>query len=121
MLKLLPNLIIYSLFLRIYLFLKHWYFDGFIWFFNHLGQIIKNFDHFFAIKITYHNLLTPLHQDYSFISYILSIPTRFFLIISGLIFYSFLTFIFASLFVIWALIPLVALFMSIFELSNLNF
>ena len=106
----LPLYILSSFFLRIWLFLKHWYFDGFFFITEKTISILGFFDQLFALKSTLLNLFRPLYQDYSLVGQIIGPIFRFLLLILGIIIYLAIIIISLIIFIIWAAIPLVIIF-----------
>jgi len=115
----LPVYLIYSFFLRIILFLKHWYIDGFLFTYHKTILVLEDLDRFFALKITLLNLFRPLYQDNSFIGHLLGPFFRLALVLIGLVIYLAISLIALLIFFIWALIPLIAILEIFFNQNPL--
>jgi hypothetical protein len=93
-------------FYRIFDFLRHWYWGGFLTISRWLINALELFDRYFALRITLKNLFKPLYQDYTLIGYTLGFVFRFWRLFSGSIVYFFIIIFFAALFLFWAGIPI---------------
>lgn len=107
------GLLIYSFFLRLFLFFRHWYFAGNRRIVRLAISLLEILDSFFAIKITVRHLFSPLYQDRSVLGYILGIPTRFFLLLVGGSLYLIISIICLAICLLWSALPLVALFYAL--------
>jgi len=107
----LPIYIFYSLGFRIYLFMRHWYYDSFFWSFNLLTYLTFHLDNFF-------NLL-PIIRRFSLAKIFTPTPSKIFINLLGLLLYLFLATTIAVLFIIWSLIPPLIIISSIAEFYNL--
>jgi len=105
----LPIYLIYSFFLRIWLFLKSWYKDGFLFIYHKTINLLENLDHFFALKITFLNLFCPLYQDNSFIGHLIGPIFRLLLALIGTTIYLFIIAISLIIVILWFLIPLITI------------
>lgn len=91
--------------LRFAEFLEHWYVGSFRWAGGRFIEILRDWDKFFALRITVRNWHEPLYQDRTFIGYVLGPIFRTGRILVGLVVYLLLAFFVALLYVIWLIIP----------------
>ncbi|MEK7478632.1 MAG: hypothetical protein AAB626_01750 [Patescibacteria group bacterium] len=98
---------------RIYYFLYHWYVRGFRKFLNWAINYLEKLDYKFALRINLKNIFQPLFQDYSVIGHILGFISRFTrIVVASIIYAAFIVFC-AVLFLVWALIPIFAIYQII--------
>lgn len=90
---------------RIGSFLRHWYINGFLNFWNRTRRILNAFDRHLAIKITIRHWSEPLYQDKTVVGYILGFVFRTSRILIGSVIYLVIFLVFTGLFLIWAAIP----------------
>ncbi len=99
--------------LRLIQFLKHWYVDGFLFFWRKTFGVLGGLDRSLAVKITARHWLKPLYQDRSVVGYILGFIFRTGRIVFGSIIY-FLIFVVAfGVYLAWAIGPAALLFKGI--------
>lgn len=98
--------------LRLIQFLKHWYVDGFLYFWRKIFGILEGLDRSLAIKITARHWLKPLYQDRTIVGYILGFIFRTGRIVLGSIIYSIIFVIGIGIYLAWALVPAVLIFKS---------
>jgi len=97
-------------FYRIVEFLRHWYKDGFFFFFRRLIDFLEQLDRYFALRITLRHLFIPLYQNYTFIGYVLGFIFRGVKLgIAGFI-YFLVILIWLGLYLGWALVPLIIIY-----------
>ncbi len=96
--------------IRILDFFRHWYIDGFLKASDWSLQVLERLDRIFAIRITLKNWLQPLYQDYSPIGYLWGFIFRSLRIFAGLILYLLFFILSVALFLLWALIPIYAIY-----------
>jgi len=92
-------------FCRIAGFLRHWYVDGTKKYLTFVIDKFEELDRFFAWKITFFHLFSPLYKDYSFLGYVLGFILRLSRLIVALIIYLVLSIVAFLLYVVWALFP----------------
>ena len=92
--------------LRIGFFLKNWFFDAFLVFWQRLLKILESLDKVFAIKITFRHWLKPLYQDRTIVGYSLGFIFRTLRIILAGFFYVLIFLIVIFLYLLWAGLPL---------------
>lgn len=103
---------------RIYYFLYHWYVRGFRKFLNRVINYLEKLDYKFALRINLKNIFQPLFQDYSIASHILGFISRSIrIIVAGIIYAVFIIFC-AALFLIWAAVPVFAIYQIITNFPN---
>jgi len=90
---------------RFKLFLKHWYWDSFVIFWDFLLKTLSRFDRIFAIKITARHWLQPLYQDRTIVGYFLGFIFRTLRIGLATAIYLLIFSLTMSLYLIWALTP----------------
>lgn len=90
---------------RIFEFLEHWYLGSFRVTGGRFMELLRDWDKFFALKITVRHWLEPLYQDRTLIGYILGPIFRTGRIILALIVYLLVTALAGLLYVLWLLIP----------------
>ena len=100
----LPVYILYSILIRIFLFLRNWYVASLIFISKKTVNLLTSLDLFFALKITINHIFSPLYQDYTLISYIISIPIRIVMIISAIIIYILVIILAITIYIMWSLI-----------------
>jgi len=98
---------------RISRFLKHWYVNGFLYFWQKLLRFLEILDRIFAVKITIRHWLQPLYQDRTVVGYTLGFIFRSGRILVGGFIYSLIFLVGCLLYLVWALIP-PALILKIF-------
>jgi len=86
-------------------FLEHWYWGSFRAAGGKFIDLLKDWDRFFALKITLRHWLQPLYQDRTFIGYILGPIFRTGRIALALVVYLTLTALAGLLYLLWLLIP----------------
>ncbi|HOD96709.1 MAG: hypothetical protein WC579_01710 [Candidatus Paceibacterota bacterium] len=91
---------------RIKLFLKHWYSNSFIKFWNFFIQTLRNLDRTFAIKITARHWLDPLYQDRTVVGYILGFIFRTLRIAIAAVLYLAIFIVVMFGYLIWAATPI---------------
>ncbi len=91
---------------RISNFLRHWYVISFQIYANYIISILEQMDRFFALKISYKYLFSPLYGDRSILGYFFGFIFRLARIFSGGVFYVIFTAAAAALFLVWAAVPL---------------
>ena len=95
---------------RIGEFLRHWYKDGFFFFFRRLIDFLERLDRYFALRVTFRYLFQPLYQNYTFIGYFLGFIFRGVKLgIAGFI-YFLVILIWLGLYLGWALVPLIIIY-----------
>lgn len=90
---------------RIFEFLEHWYWGSFRVAGGKFIDLLKDWDRFFALKITVRHWLQPLYQDRTFIGYVLGPIFRTGRIILALAVYLTVTALAGLLYLLWLLIP----------------
>lgn len=83
-------------------FLRHWYWDGFLWFSRQTLNFLEILDRRLALKITLRNFFKPLYQDYTAVGYILGVFFRFWRSLIGFAVYSTVSVVALSLYLLWA-------------------
>ncbi|HOK20817.1 MAG TPA: hypothetical protein PLX73_00585 [Candidatus Paceibacterota bacterium] len=91
---------------RIKLFLKHWYPNSFIRFWNFLVQTLRSLDRTFAIKITARHWLEPLYQDRTVVGYILGFIFRTLRIAIAAVLYLAIFGVVMFAYIVWAVTPI---------------
>jgi hypothetical protein len=109
----LPVFIVQSFFLRLFLFFKHWYLNGFFFSVKKTIAVLAFFDSFFAVKITALNIFQPLFQDYTLLGRLIGFPLRIILLLLGLSLYLVIISFSALLFLIWSSIPVLIILKSL--------
>ncbi len=95
-----------SLFVRrIFEFLEHWYAGSFRAAGGKFIDLLREWDRFFALRITVRHLLQPLYQDRTFIGYILGPIFRTGRIMVALAVYLAAASLAAILYLFWIIIP----------------
>ena len=103
-------------------FFRHWYFDGLFLFLRTFVKTLSFLDRIFALRVSFKNIFKPMYQDNSFIGYVMGFSFRSLRIITALISYSFIAFLFLVAYLIWAaILPylLLKLFNIDINVSNL--
>ncbi len=101
-------------FYRIGEFFRHWYKDGFFFFFRGLINFLEQLDRYFALRVTFRYLFQPLYQNYTFIGYVLGFIFRSIRVsIAGLV-YLLVILIWLVFYLFWAFIPLGIIYKIIF-------
>lgn len=90
---------------RIFEFLEHWYWGSFQAAGGKFIDLLRDWDRFFALKITIRYWLQPLYQDRTFIGYILGPIFRTGRIIVALVAYLIVAALAGLLYLLWLLIP----------------
>jgi hypothetical protein len=90
---------------RLVQFLKHWYVDGFLYFWRKTFGVLGGLDRSLAVKITARHWLKPLYQDRTIVGYILGFIFRTGRIIFGSLIYAIIFAIGIGLYLAWALAP----------------
>ena len=98
--------LIYRFFYRIWLFLLHWYGDGFFFAWNMLLETLRSLDRVIALKITLRYFFQPLYRDYTTVGYLLGFIFRSIRVVFGALLYLIIFVIALSLYCAWAAIPL---------------
>lgn len=93
-------------FYRLGEFLRHWYRDGFFFFFHKLIGLLEWLDSYFALKITLRYLFQPLYQNYTFVGYVLGFIFRGTRIAVAGIIYGIVILMGLILYLVWALVPI---------------
>lgn len=93
-------------FYRLGEFLRHWYRDGFFFFFHKLIGFLEYLDRYFALKITLRYLFQPLYQNYTFVGYILGFIFRGVRIAVAGVIYGLVVLAALVLYLLWAAIPI---------------
>ena len=94
----------------IFNFARHWYLDGFLRWVHWSYNILEKLDKIFALRITFKNLFQPLYQDYSLIGYFWGFIFRSARTLVGAAVYIFFALFSLVLYLIWASIPLAAIY-----------
>jgi len=98
---------------RIKIFLKDWYVNSFVAFWDFLLKTLNRLDKTLAIKVTFRHWLEPLYQDRTIVGYILGFIFRTLRIaIAAVIYLVVAAFVFFCYFV-WAMTPFFLLVKSI--------
>lgn len=92
-------------FYRIWMFLSHWYLDGFRFFWGRGVRALETLDRFWALKITLKNFFEPLYQDHTAIGHILGFIFRFFRVATAAALYFLIIALALILYVLWGLVP----------------
>ncbi|HEY4500099.1 MAG TPA: hypothetical protein VJH70_03205 [Candidatus Paceibacterota bacterium] len=103
---------------RVWMFVWHWYVDGFLQAIQWYLGILEQMDQFFALKITIHNWLQPLYRDYTLIGYFFGFIFRTARIAIACVIYSLYTTISALLYIAWSVIPVVIIYKIWYEISR---
>lgn len=103
---------------RVFEFLEHWYWGSFHFVGGRLIDLLRQWDRFFALKITARHWLEPLYQDRTVIGYILGPIFRTGRIILALIVYLITIFFVALLYFIWLIIPPAIAFYIIYKIAT---
>ena len=90
---------------RLFEFLEHWYWGSFRVAGGKFIDLLKDWDRFFALKITVRHWLQPLYQDRTFIGYILGPIFRTGRIVVGASVYLLATLVATFFYLLWLLIP----------------
>ena len=98
---------------RILDFFRHWYVDGFLKASDLSLGVLEQLDRIFAIRITAKNWFQPLYQDYSIIGYLWGFIFRTIRILAALLVYGIFVAASFGLFLLWALIPIYAIYQII--------
>lgn len=88
-----------------FLFLKHWYVDGFSWFIKTAIDTMEKIDRTFAFKITLRNFFKPLYGDYTVMGHILGFIFRPLRLFVGGVVYIVIIAVFLMLYGAWMLVP----------------
>ncbi|MDP2650567.1 MAG: hypothetical protein Q8P04_00500 [bacterium] len=104
---------------RLFEFLEHWYWGSFRVAGEKFIDLLKDWDKFFALRITIRHWLQPLYQDRTFIGYILGPIFRTGRIAVALIVYLVVIVIVAPIYAIWLLIPPYIIYKIITGIFNL--
>lgn len=104
--------------LRVWMFVWHWYVDGFLQGIQWHLNLLEWMDQFFALKITIHNWLQPLYRDYTFIGYFFGFIFRTARIAVACVVYAVYAIISAMLYVAWSAIPIVIIYKIWYEISR---
>jgi len=99
--------------LKIVLFLKHWYIDGFWFAYKNYMFVMRMLDREWALFVTVKHLFKPLYQDYSFAGYFIGIGFRIVRSIMAFFIYLVITVIFIFLYLVWCGILPVLVFKSL--------
>jgi hypothetical protein len=108
-----PIYLLQRFFYRIGDFFHHWYIDGSRVFGDRFMLTLTAADQSFAVAITLRHFFEPLYKDYSIIGRILGIIFRTGRVLIGAVVYLFIAAVFAVVYVVWLLIPVVALWYAI--------
>ena len=103
---------------RIFEFLEHWYWGSFRVAGGKFIDLLKDWDRFFALKITVRHWLQPLYQDRTFIGYVLGPIFRTGRIVLALVVYLTATALAGILYLLWLLIPPYILYKIITGIFN---
>jgi hypothetical protein len=93
-------------FYRLGEFFRHWYGDGFFFFFHRLIDFLEQLDRYFALKINFYHLFKPLYRQYTFIGYVLGFIFRGVRIIVAGFIYGIVILTGLILYLAWAFIPI---------------
>src|SRR3989344_2268545 len=96
-------------FYRLFDFFHHWNADGSRVFFHHSISLLERLDRYFAVRITVRYFFRPLYGDYTIIGRILGIIFRSGRIVIGATVYLFVAALFFVVYLLWLLIPAVAI------------
>lgn len=102
-----------NLFLSVFLFFRHWYWDGFQFIYGKALGIIRALEKRLAIRINFRFLFKPLYQEYNIYGYVLGFLFRALRIITGGIGYLLIMAAAAAIYALWAALPAFALYMVI--------
>lgn len=92
-------------FKRIKTFLKDWYVNSFVGFWDFLLRNLAKLDKTFAVKITMRHWLEPLYQDRTIIGYVLGFIFRTLRIVIGSVVYLIVVVFVMFCYLLWAFIP----------------
>lgn len=99
---------------RIGEFIRHWYKDGFFFFFRRLINFLERLDRYFALRVTLHYLFQPLFQNHTFIGYVLGFIFRGIRLAIGGFVYFLIILAWFGLYLTWAAVPLGIIYKIIF-------
>lgn len=99
-------------------FLEHWYWGSFRAAGGKFIDLLRDWDRFFALKITFRHWLEPLYQDRTFIGYILGPIFRTGRIVLALIVYLITIFFVALLYFGWLIIPPAIVIYIIYKIAT---
>jgi len=103
---------------RIYYFLYHWYVRGFRKASNWAINYLEKLDYKFALRINLKNIFQPLFQDYSIVGHVLGLVSRSIRIVIASIIYAVFIIFCLALFLVWAVIPVFAVYKAIINFPN---
>ncbi|MBI3114808.1 MAG: hypothetical protein HYZ07_02505 [Candidatus Harrisonbacteria bacterium] len=103
-------------FYRIWRFLVHWYAGGFFAIGGQTTNMLEYLDRTLALRITLRYFFQPLYRDYSFIGYLIGIPSRTVRALAGVVAYGAVFAVAVAAYAGWAAIPLYLLRKVIFNL-----
>ncbi|MBI4992372.1 MAG: hypothetical protein HZB99_04105 [Candidatus Harrisonbacteria bacterium] len=95
---------------RILGFFGHWYINGFLRIVHWTYNILEKLDRYFALRITMKNWFQPLYQDYTPIGYLWGFTFRTVRILISLIVYAVIIFLSASVYILWAAVPIYVIY-----------
>lgn len=99
---------------RILEFFRNWYWGGLIRFSEVFYALLRKLDREFAVAITAKNWFKPLYGDFTVLGYALGFIFRTLRVLFGSIFYIFIAIIFLTLFLAWAILPILVIYKIIF-------
>ncbi|MGB9847945.1 MAG: hypothetical protein ACPLKV_01940 [Minisyncoccia bacterium] len=92
-------------FKRIKIFLKDWYVNSFVGFWDFLLKNLEKLDKIFAVKITIRHWFEPLYQDRTIVGYILGFIFRTLRILLGSLIYLIVVVFVMFCYLLWAFVP----------------
>ncbi len=97
----------------VFLFFKHWYWDGFHFIYGKALGIIRNLEKSLAIRINLRFLFQPLYQEYNIYGYVLGFLFRLFRILFGGLGYLLIMIFFLIVYLIWAFFPIFVVYKTL--------
>jgi len=94
-----------NLFLDVFLFFKHWYWDSFQLIYGKALGIIRGMERRLAVRINVRFIFKPLYQEYNIYGYVLGFLYRTFRIIIGSIGYLLIMALATLAYILWAALP----------------
>ncbi len=86
-----------------------WYLRSFPWAWEHYISTLASFEAQIAVQSTWKNIGKPLFQDYTFQGKIIGFFFRLFRILGGLFLYAVIGIIYAALYLLWILLPILSI------------
>lgn len=100
-------------FFHLWEFIRDWYWRSYLRASDWTLAVLEHFDQTFALRITLRNFGKPMYGDRSALGYILGFIFRSLRIAAGFAFYAILIAFAVCLYILWALIPLFAIYLGI--------